>query len=170
MKTKNRIGTRRKELGASLLEVTTSMAIMAVSMVSLLSLLSFSVHNKEGQRELEMARQSAAAVHESLKAQTVGQTPVAQALHDYLRSAYGQAKLQSIDGQVCEVTTYPVSGLTWSKWTPSQGAASTLGRGTVTVDLANPQLIAVTVQIDWKSTGKNSRYSMRALYAAGYFQ
>ena len=168
MTTKNRPGPRKKELGASLLEVTTAMAIMAVSMVSLLSLLSFSVHNKEGQRELEMARQSAAAVHESLKGQTVGTTPVSQALRDYLRATYGPS--QTTAGQSFETTTYPVSGLTWSRWTPSNGSASTMGRGTVTVDLANPQLIAVTVQIDWKTTGRNSRYSMRALYAGGYFR
>jgi Tfp pilus assembly protein PilV len=160
----------RKDLGTSLLEVTMAMAIMALSLVSMLSLLSFSVHNKEGQRELEMARQSAAAVHESLKGQTAGSAPVGQAFHDYLHTAYGPAKVQTIDGRPVEITTYPVSGLTWSRWTPSQGSASNLGRGTVTVDLANPQLIAVTVQIDWKSTGRNSRYSMRALYAAGYFK
>ena len=150
--------------------MTTSMAIMALSLVSLLSLLSFSVQNKEGQREQEIARQSAAAVHESLKAQTAGSTPVTQSLHDSLEAAYGAAKAQSINGQPCQVTTYAVPGLAWSRWTASNGSASTLGHGTVTVDLANPQLLAVTVQIDWKSCGRNSRYSMRALYASGYFK
>jgi Tfp pilus assembly protein PilV len=170
MNTTNRIGPRRKDLGASLLEVTLSMAIMALSMVSLLSLVAFSVQNKEAQREQEIARQSAAAVHESLKAQTAGATPVAQSLRDYLESAYGPARTQTIDGQRCEVTTYPVPGLGWSRWTPSTGTSSTQGRGTVTVDYSNPQLLAVTVQVDWKSSGRNSRYSMRALYAAGYFK
>jgi Tfp pilus assembly protein PilV len=170
MKKTKPLGPRRKDAGTSLLEVTVSMAIMAVSLMSLLSLVCFSVQNKENQREQEIARQSAAAVHESLKAQTAGSMPVVRSLHDYLESAYGPARVQTIAGQSCEITTYSVPDLAWNKWTPSKGAASTLGCGTVTVDLSNPQLLAVTVQIDWKSSGRNSRYSMRALYAAGYFK
>ncbi len=170
MKKTKPLGPRRKDAGTSLLEVTVSMAIMAVSLVSLLSLVCFSVRNKETQPVQEIARQSTAAVHEALKAQTAGSTPVAQSLHDYLESVYGPAKVQTINGQPCEITTYAVPDLAWSKWTPSKGAASTLGRGTVTVDLSNPQLLAVTVQVDWKSASRNSRYAMRALYAAGYFK
>jgi len=170
MNTTRRIGRRGRERGASLLEVTFSMAIMALSLISLLSLVSFSVQNKEMQREQEIARQAAAAVHESLKAQTAGSTPVSQSLHDHLEAAYGPAQRQTISGQTCETTTFPVPGLAWSKWTPSNGPASPLGRGTVTVDLSNPTLLAVTVQIDWKSSSRNSRYSMRALYASGYFR
>ena len=147
-----------------------SMAVMAVTLLSLLSLITFSVQNKEGQRELEIARQAAAAIHESLKSQTSGSTPVTQAIQDYLRITYGSAIAQTIAGQSCEITTFAVQGLAWTRWTPSNGAATPTGRGTVTVDLSNPQLIAVTVQIDWKSTSRNSRYSMRALYASGYFK
>jgi len=166
----NRAGGRRSDGGFSLLEVTTSMAIMAVSLTSLLSLLTFTVQHKEGQRELEIARQAAAAVHEALKSQTAGASPVDQSLQDYLESKYGPAVTQSIQGQSCKITTFPVAGLAWSRWTPSSGSASAFGRGTVTVDLANPRLVAVTVQIDWKTGGRNSRYSMRGLYAAGYFK
>ena len=72
MKKTRPTGTRKKAAGFSLLEVTVSMGIMALSLMALLSLTCFSVQNKENQREQEIARQSAAAVHESLKAQTAG--------------------------------------------------------------------------------------------------
>ena len=161
---------RRRQRGTSFLEVMLSMSVMAASLLSLVSVVTFSIRGKERQRELETAHETAAAIHETLKAQTTGLSPVGQSIQDHLRSSCGAPKTQTIGGRSYQVTTLPIPGLAWPRWTPSSKKPSTQGMGTITVDTSNSQLVAVTVQIDWKSYGRNTRYSLRNLYATGYFK
>jgi type II secretory pathway pseudopilin PulG len=162
---------RGGEGGFSLVEVAVSFGVIAVALLGAMSMMVQASVGKEAHRELQVAKEAALSAHEELKAQTAGSSkPVLDALQEHLQARYGAPSTQVVDGRTCFVTTFPVAGLSWSEWTPSSGGSSRQGRATVTLDPTNAELVPVTIQIDWKSVGRNSGYSLSSLYAGGFFQ
>lgn len=161
----------RRDGGLSLVELTVSLGVIATALVGGISMIIQSVASKQRQSDLAIAKEAAMGVHEDLKAQSLGSSqPILQSIQTRLQDTYGAPGSATVNGRPCQVTTFPVARLAWSSWTPSSGQATRQGKGTITVDPANPQLVAVTVQVDWKGMGGNFTYRVTSLYAGGLFK
>ena len=161
----------RREGGFTLVELTVSMGVIALSLVGGMSMIVQTITSKQRQSDLEMAKEAAMAIHEDLKAQSLGSSqPILKAIQDRLLTAYGTPEAISMNGRPCQVTTFPVARLAWSSWTPSSGRVTRQGKGTITLDPTNGQLVSVTVQVDWKGLGGNFNYTLTSLYAGGLFK
>jgi hypothetical protein len=94
--------------------------------------------NKEAQREQTIAKQAGAQKLEEIRAQ-----PFAN-----IQTMYASPN-----------NLFPVPGLQNPGYLPTQQ-----GRGTITIDNSNPNLLDITVTIEWVSPRGTSRYVLKSLY------
>lgn len=147
-----------------------AMSVLSIVLLGLVSMILTTLQGRESMRELGLARESAAAIYEQLKSQPSSDSgPLLQSLADFLSTKYGPAQTVTAGTVTYSVTTFPAPGLSWVPWTPSNGGPCTLGKGTILLDPSNDRLVGVTITIDWKSVGRNSTYTMKSMYAKGFY-
>ena len=126
------------ERGFTLLEVIIALGVIAISLFAALTMILHTSKTKDSMREQQIARETAAAKLEEIKAHPF----------NLINATYSGA-------------TFPVSGLT----DPTNVAGNFQGRGTVSVDASNPNLFEVQVTVTWRGQGGAPRsYSARNMY------
>ncbi len=130
----------RGRRGLSLVELMFALGIIAVALMGIMSMILTSSQNKERMRELMVAKEAAALKIEEIKSQQFAQITTLYASPNNL---------------------FNVAGLS----DPSNTAGGQRGRGEIRILTTNPNLLDITVAINWSGAAKNGSYSMRSLYS-----
>lgn len=142
--------------GMTLIELMVALGVISIALFGILSMILYIVRTKEAQRELATAKQAAAARMEQIKAVTY---PVGAPL------PYSQYVVQQVTGvpPVGTSTTwnFSVANLT------NPTTADKQGLGTITFNTLNPDIIDVTVSIEWIGA-RRSNFIVRNVYTKGY--
>lgn len=136
----NRSRLGRGQRGLSLVELMFALGIIAVALMGIMSMIITSATNKERMRELMVAKEAAALKIEEIKSQQFAQ----------ITTLYGSPN-----------NLFNVTGLS----DPTNTAGSKRGRGEIRILTTNPNLLDITVAINWSGAAKNGSYSMRSLYS-----
>ncbi len=142
----------------TLIELMAAMGVIAIALFSILVMILYVVRTKETQKELSHAKQVATARLEQVKSVTY---PTGTPL------PYSTYVVQQITGTLPLGTT-----TTWTFSVPGladPGTVDKLGRGTMTFITLNPDVIDVSVNIQWSGAGRtNSNYLVRSVFSKGY--
>lgn len=154
-------GRPRRDSGLSLVELMVALGVIAVALFSLVAMILNTTRGKQAQRDQALAKQAATAKLEEMRAQTFNQ----------IFARYNTTPADDPGG----VGTSPgafftVDGLPFT-WVHPTFGAQIRGRGTITFALdavgtpLNPNLLDVTVTIDWTRVGGKSNYILRSLFS-----
>ena len=126
---------RRRNGGFSLLEVVIALVVLTFSMITVMTMIIQASTTQQIARETETAKEAAMAQLAKVRMSLFADVP-------------------SFQG-----STFVVSGLNDARQSDQQS------RGTVSIDMSNPDLYDVLVTVNWKGKKGVSSYSMRTLCA-----
>lgn len=142
---KIRIFRRPSERGFTILEVVIALSIICFALFAVVSMILHTTTANQTLREQELARESATAKLEEIKARAADPNAFTPATAQYLFDLYNGA-------------AFDVAGL--SDPTNAPGLQS----GRVVVDNSNPNLFDVKVTIRWKGRQGSRSYTVGSLY------
>jgi len=171
---------RARSGGLSLVELMMALSVITIALMAILSMIMHTTSDKEAQRELAFAKDSASWILENVKAQ--GFNKPATFLSDvsgYLSATYGAPTnappppTSDPANPLLSYYTVPVKGLNytnldgtfWNPTTPPTAPATNAGRATIRLDQSNSNLLSISVLVEWKGVHGSRSYTLKNLYS-----
>jgi prepilin-type N-terminal cleavage/methylation domain-containing protein len=172
-------GRRARRGGLSLLELMIALSVIAISLMAIMSMIVHTTSDKEVQRELAFAKDTASWILENVKAQGFNKpTTFLSDVSGYLTATYGTPAsvppppTTDSSNPLLSYYTTPVKGLIFTNpdgtfWTPSAppGTAVNAGRATIRLDQTNSNLLSISVLVEWKGVRGSRMYTLKNLYS-----
>ena len=148
---------RRLDEGLTLIEFVAAIGVVSTALLANLTMVLYGIQSKEARRELVLARQEAAGQLEAMKAVS-DPTDGAVTFSDHV-------VLQmtgTLPSGYTTIHAFSVDGLSNPSTTDGKG------KGTIHFSTANPDLLEVSIRIDWNGVRPESHYEVRSLIGRGY--